>query len=259
MSNQTDIREPIGQTDGALGCTAVLLQVDNPTHRYVLRPPRVVIGRGVSYEHDIAIAAHDSKASRRHARLTFDAGVWILEDTSLNGTKVNGNKLLNQTVVLSDSDYIQIGKTFQFIFRNMEMTDLSDSKTGEFDNAISDVFSSGSGADQDNFVGEDDEFEMAPSLGLFVSSRGYVYRDGNLLSQRLTRSEHRLLEFLIPLKGRIGSFELISNAVWGVPSNEPQVLQLVRQLWLKIELNPSLPRYLFVQSGVGVALLTVGL
>ena len=259
MSNSEPQQRKDTSGDDALTLTAVLQQVDDPTQRIVLKPPRVVIGRGASLQHDIAIASHDGKASRRHARLVFDAGVWILEDTSLNGTKVNGNKLLNQLVVLSDGDYIQIGTTFRFVFKNLDMTDLSDSRTGEWNsgdiNALID-----SQADAEALLQADDaEFEPPPPLGLFVSSRGYAYRDGALLPERITRSEHRLLGFLFALEGRAGDFSSISKAVWGHECSEQQVLALVRRLWRKIELNPNAPRYIFVQPGAGVALLPKGL
>ena len=56
---------------------------------------------------DLVIAGRT--VSRRHARLWFDSGRWILEDLqSANGTRVN-NTLINQPIVLKDGDIVSFG------------------------------------------------------------------------------------------------------------------------------------------------------
>lgn len=66
---------------------------------------------------DIDLDAYDSdaKVSRRHARVIFRNGVYMIEDLgSTNGTFVNrGRRLLpGSPQVLSDGDEIIVGKTF---------------------------------------------------------------------------------------------------------------------------------------------------
>ena len=86
------------------------------------------------------------------------------------------------------------------------MTELSVSQTGDLaSDSVDSMMNSGATAN-DSMPDGDDDFEPPPSKGLFISSRGYVYRDGLLLQDRLSRTEHRLLGFLITLKGRVGDF-----------------------------------------------------
>jgi len=64
------------------------------------------IGRG----QQVGIRIHDSEISRRHARLTVEAGSVVVEDLgSTNGTVVNGQPV--DKVALSDGDKIQVGTT----------------------------------------------------------------------------------------------------------------------------------------------------
>lgn len=52
----------------------------------------------------------DALASRRHARITAQGGVWFLEDLgSTNGTLVNDHRITR--VRLADGDAVRIGST----------------------------------------------------------------------------------------------------------------------------------------------------
>lgn len=66
---------------------------------------------------DVDLDAHDAdaKVSRRHARIVFRKGVYMIEDLgSTNGTFINrGRRLLpGSPQVLSEGDEIIVGKTF---------------------------------------------------------------------------------------------------------------------------------------------------
>ncbi len=72
---------------------------------YVLRPPRVTIGR----HPDAVIFLDDITVSRHHATVVAEGAGWALVDEgSLNGTYVNRRR--DERVTLSDGDEIQIGK-----------------------------------------------------------------------------------------------------------------------------------------------------
>ena len=75
-----------------------------------LRREGTTIGR----EGDLRIS--DSKVSRKHAQIRWAGHDWHIRDMkSLNGTKVNGNTIANQTV-LRDGDRVGVGDTI-LIFR----------------------------------------------------------------------------------------------------------------------------------------------
>jgi two-component system response regulator HydG len=63
------------------------------------------------------LVLHDQHASRKHAEIVHDKGRWLIRDNgTLNGTRVNGQVITGQTVVLDDGQLIEIGKTaLQFI------------------------------------------------------------------------------------------------------------------------------------------------
>lgn len=73
--------------------------------RFMLQEENI-IGRAV--ENSIPII--DETVSTRHARLAFYKGQWLLEDLgSRNGTHVNDIPV-NEPIVLTDGDRIQLGK-----------------------------------------------------------------------------------------------------------------------------------------------------
>jgi pSer/pThr/pTyr-binding forkhead associated (FHA) protein len=91
--------------------------------------PQLVITKGPGVGRDIALVAEcvigratdvdfileDTLASRRHVRLSEEAGAWIVEDLgSRNGTLVNGQRVQRQAV--NDGDVLRVGGT-EMIFR----------------------------------------------------------------------------------------------------------------------------------------------
>ena len=91
--------------------------------------PRLVITKGAGVGRDVSLAGEcvvgratdadfvleDTLASRRHVRLSQDAGIWIVEDLgSRNGTLVNGQRVQRQG--LRDGDLLRVGGT-EMIFR----------------------------------------------------------------------------------------------------------------------------------------------
>lgn len=73
-----------------------------------------IIGRAA--ENTIPIV--DETVSTRHARLAFYKGQWFLEDLgSRNGTQVNDIPV-NEPIVLTDGDRIQLGKVIARFERN---------------------------------------------------------------------------------------------------------------------------------------------
>lgn len=70
---------------------------------------------GIFPDIDLDIYDPEAKVSRRHARIIFDGGKFLIEDLgSTNGTFVNrGRRLIpGNPHILSDNDEIIVGKTF---------------------------------------------------------------------------------------------------------------------------------------------------
>ena len=79
--------------------------LSDESSRFTLQEENI-IGRAV--ENSIPIV--DETVSSRHARLAFYRGQWLLEDLgSRNGTHVNDIPV-NEPMVLTDGDRIQLGK-----------------------------------------------------------------------------------------------------------------------------------------------------
>ena len=79
--------------------------------RFALKKERQKIGRGDGIE----IRLNDETISREHACIWWEDGSFFIQDeVSKSGTKVNGQKIVRQT--LADNDTIEIGKT-KMVFR----------------------------------------------------------------------------------------------------------------------------------------------
>lgn len=87
----------------------VELEVREPgraSRRVPVSGATIHIGRGA----DCELVLHDSKVSRRHARLVARDGVLVLTDLgSTNGTMVNGHRV--SEVVLGSGDRIELGES----------------------------------------------------------------------------------------------------------------------------------------------------
>jgi two-component system KDP operon response regulator KdpE len=72
----------------------------------------------------------------------------------------------------------------------------------------------------------------------------------------LSRKEYDILAFLVTHAGRVVTHQQLLRAVWGTPyAEEVQYVRVyMRQLRQKIEDNPTRPRYLLTEPGVGYRL-----
>lgn len=83
-----------------------------PGAAYTLEGDQMTIGRDSSNE----ITINDAEVSRRHARLTFQGGKYVLEDLgSTNGTFVNGQRLAGPRV-LKAGEVVSFGEQIVLVF-----------------------------------------------------------------------------------------------------------------------------------------------
>ncbi|MFL7869802.1 MAG: FHA domain-containing protein [Anaerolineales bacterium] len=88
----------------------------NPGTVYALDSDQISIGRDSSSE----ITVNDAEVSRRHSRLTFQGGKYVLEDLgSTNGTFVNGQRLTGPHV-LKSGEVISLGEQIVFVYEAVE-------------------------------------------------------------------------------------------------------------------------------------------
>jgi pSer/pThr/pTyr-binding forkhead associated (FHA) protein len=99
--------EPTMMGQGRPAATLVIRQGPQAGMSFPLTANQVVIGR----EESIGISLQDPEASRRHARLSWQGGHYVIEDMgSTNGTFVNGVQITSPQI-LSPGDSIGIGQT----------------------------------------------------------------------------------------------------------------------------------------------------
>ena len=90
----------------------IMRQGPTPGAAYTLEGDQLNIGR--DSQNDIAI--NDAEISRRHARLTFQGGKYVLEDLgSTNGTFVNGQRLAGPRV-LKAGEVVSFGEQIVLVF-----------------------------------------------------------------------------------------------------------------------------------------------
>lgn len=83
-----------------------------PGGTFALEGDQLLIGRDASN----AIAINDNEVSRKHARLTFQGGKYVIEDLgSTNGTFVNGQRLVSSTV-LKPGDVVSLGEQIVLMY-----------------------------------------------------------------------------------------------------------------------------------------------
>jgi len=88
----------------------------NPGTVYALDGDQISIGRDSTNE----IPVNDAEVSRRHARLTFQGGKYVLEDAgSTNGTFVNGQRLTGPRV-LKSGEVISLGEQIVFVYESVD-------------------------------------------------------------------------------------------------------------------------------------------
>lgn len=87
-----------------------------PGAMYALESDIVTIGRDSSN----TIQINDAEISRRHARLIFQGGKYVIEDSgSTNGTHVNGQRITGQ-VVLKPGDVVSFGEQIVLAYESAE-------------------------------------------------------------------------------------------------------------------------------------------
>ena len=83
-----------------------------PGATFSLEGDQLVVGRDSAS----AIAINDAEVSRKHARLNFQGGKYVIEDLgSTNGTFVNGQRLVSP-VVLKAGDVISLGEQIVLMY-----------------------------------------------------------------------------------------------------------------------------------------------
>lgn len=99
--------EPTMMGQGRPSATLVIRQGPQAGMSFPLVGNQVVIGR----EEGLDISLQDPEASRRHARISWQAGQYIIEDMgSTNGTFVNGVQITSPQI-LNAGDSVGIGQT----------------------------------------------------------------------------------------------------------------------------------------------------
>ncbi len=88
-----------------------------PGVTFPLEGDQLTIGRDSSN----GVAINDAEVSRRHARLTFQGGKYVLEDLgSTNGSFVNGQRLAGP-VVLKPGDVVSLGEQIVLMYDAINM------------------------------------------------------------------------------------------------------------------------------------------
>jgi hypothetical protein len=82
---------------------------------FPLEGDQLIIGR----DSVNAVAINDAEVSRKHARLTFQGGKYVIEDLgSTNGTFVNGQRLVSSTV-LKAGDVVSLGEQIVLMYEGL--------------------------------------------------------------------------------------------------------------------------------------------
>ena len=88
-----------------------------PGAAFTLEGDQITVGRDSTNE----IVINDAEVSRRHARLTFQGGKYVLEDLgSTNGTFVNGQRLAGPRV-LKAGEVVSFGEQIVLVFESTNL------------------------------------------------------------------------------------------------------------------------------------------
>src|SRR5689334_24495523 len=88
-----------------------------PGVTFPLEGDQLTIGR----DSNNGVAINDAEVSRKHSRLTFQGGKYVLEDLgSTNGTFVNGQRLAGPRV-LKAGEVVQFGEQIMLVFEVTSM------------------------------------------------------------------------------------------------------------------------------------------
>ena len=167
--------------------------------------------------------------SRRHAQIQADKGRYKVSDLgSKNGTYVNGVRLTEQERWLNSGDVIEFGRD-QVVLRFQAWT-----TTLTFPGAHAKVEAS-------DFVVDGKSWE--------------VWVQELILEPRLSRKEFDVLDLLYRRKGEVCSKDDIAAHAWPERSHgdvsDQEIEQCMRRLRLRVEPDPSQPRYVLTLRGSG--------
>jgi hypothetical protein len=193
--------------------------VDQGGQRFTLSRDEISLGR--SRESDVFIG--DRRASRRHARIQWENGGYVLVDLgSTNGTYLNGRHL-NHPVTLHAGDEITIGSA-RFTFQDPEAT-LQDTSF--------------------------------PLLVVGRSSHDDIWVNREAVS--LSAKEKALFDLLYHCLDHVCTKQQIADTVWSeyeADVADYQIQSLVKRLREKIEPDPRHPVLIVTVRGRGYKLVS---
>ncbi len=168
-------------------------------------------------------------ASRRHARFERDeAGFYVRDLNSTNGTYVNGNPIKG-AVMLHHQDQVVVADTV-ITFHDSDAT-----ARGPLPLSL---------------------LEAQEDLRVDSQAKAVVMK-GQTLDPPLTVKEFQLLELLYQRKGEVVSKDDIARAVWDYEVFDYNAIDaLVYRVRQRIEPDTTSPRYLVTQRGFGYKLVT---
>lgn len=172
-------------------------------------------------------------ASRRHARLEYDAhGYYVRDLESTNGTYVDGERIEGARQ-LHNQLRIWIADT-EIIFNDPEAT-----QKGELPVEIL------------------KRIRATEALLRLDTRTKEVFIEGKLINPPLTVKEFQLLELMYAHKGEVISKDEIARNVWDYEVYDYNAIDaLVYRLRQRIEQDPGNPRFLVTVRGFGYKLIT---
>lgn len=209
----------------------VIVRQDSSTSQVEWSKASLSIGRDGT--NDIII--DHPLASRRHARLEYDANGFSVRDLdSTNGTFVNGERV-EDTRPLYNQDRIWVADT-EIVFNDPEAT-----QKGPLPLEILKRVQASS--DSDDAIRIDTRTKE-------------VYIEGKLLEPQLTVKEFQLLELLHIRRGEVVSKDDIAKNVWDYEVYDYNAIDaLIYRVRQRIEQDPGKPRFLVTVRGFGYKLL----
>ncbi len=199
----------------------IMVEGESIGRKWVIAGDVLTIGRS----EDCDIVLPQRQVSRRHARISYQDGRYILEDLgSKNGTFVNGREV-REPCILRDGDEIQIALCVKLAFVGAEATAPLVS-------------------------------EEAKRIGLYLDRESRrVWVKGRELSPPLAPAQFRLLALLYGKPGQVCTRDEIVEAVWGEKAEEgisdQAIDALIRRLRRRIaELDPH-HQYIVTVRGHG--------
>ena len=202
-----------------------------PNSGYALQVTSAHTTLGRHAENDVVF--DDPLASRRHAAIIeTESGFLIRDLDSTNGTYLNDGRVGGDDRTLKNGDVINLGQ-----------------------GSVSVVFNMSVGATQKLSLRVPETQAVALVVG---TGARHVYGSGERLEPPLPRKQFDLLMLLDSRRGEAVSRDEIAASVWperpdGDVGNH-EIEQAVRRVRVRIEADPSNPRYLVTVRGFGYSL-----